>query len=283
MKTAVVTGSTSGIGLSIALNLTRKGYRVICVGHSEMNCKKANEYLMSENPEADIIWFRAELMQQREVNRVAEEISRCVEEECGGKLHALINNAGGVRSWYTTTDEGYEQQFALNHLAQFMLTYRLMPYIQNARGKVLMTCSGSHKGIKMRWDDVMLSKRYNPLTAYKQSKLAGILFAKGLRDRGIRAYAIDPGLVKTQIGNKGTGGLVNAVWNFRKRQGVNPDVSAQTYVYICENDEADGLYYKLCKERKYSPQVTRENADRLFALSERLCAVSYDKGERGIV
>jgi NAD(P)-dependent dehydrogenase (short-subunit alcohol dehydrogenase family) len=118
-------------------------------------------------------------MQQREVVRVADEINQYLNEKCNGELYALINNAGCVRSWYMTTDEGYEQQFALNHLAGFLLTYKLLPALKKAQGRVIMTGSESHKGIKVNWDNIMLLRRYNPLTAYKQSKLCNILFAKG--------------------------------------------------------------------------------------------------------
>jgi len=219
-------------------------------------------------------------MQQREVVRVAGEIAEILEHENEDKLDILVNNAGCVRSWYTTTEEGYEQQFALNHLAGFLLTYHLLSQLRRAGGKVIMTGSNSHKHFRMRWNDVMLTRGYNPLTAYKQSKLSNILFAKGLNDRyaqeGIRACVVDPGLVRTDIGNKNTGGLVNWIWGLRKKHGVPVEVPARTYGYLCDqNLEANELYYYLCSPRRYSRQVTHENADRLFSLSERLCGVAY--------
>ena len=146
-----------------------------------------------------------------------------------------------------------------------------------------MTGSASHKGMKVRWDDVMMRQRYHPLIAYKQSKLCDILFAKALNDRydkiGVRAYVVDPGLVQTAIGNKETGSLVNFVWSLRKRFGVSPEVPARTFAYLCETDGAlQGLYYSDCQERSYSREVTCTNADRLFLLSERLCGVCFGKG-----
>lgn len=280
MKTVVITGATSGIGYEIARMLARLDCTVIGIGRSEESCGHACERIRSENPGRKIAYFTADLMQQREINRLAEELSAYLTEHCGGALDALINNAGCVRSWYTTTEEGYEQQFALNHLAGFLLTYRLLPFIQKARGKVIMTGSESHKGIRVHWDDVMLAGGYHPLTAYKQSKLCNMLFAKGLNDRlldrGVRAYVVNPGLVNTDIGNKQTGGLVDLVWRLRKRHGVLPDVPARTYAFLCgAGNEPGGLYYYLCREGKCGRQVTSENADRLFALSERLCGVSF--------
>jgi len=223
-------------------------------------------------------------MQEREVLRVADEIITRLNTDGHGELYALINNAGCIRSWYATTEEGYEQQFALNHLAGFLLTYKLLPLLQKANGRVMITSSGSHKGITVNWEDVMLRRGYNPLTAYKQSKLCNLLFAKALNDRyatkPIHAYAIDPGLVNTNIGNKKTGVLVNLIWSLRKRHGVAPTIPAQTYAFLCEQEHApQGLYYYLGREAPYSKQVTSENASRLFMLSERLCGIQYSKEE----
>jgi NAD(P)-dependent dehydrogenase (short-subunit alcohol dehydrogenase family) len=270
--------------LETARILTRQDCFVIGIGHSAGNCALAEENILSENPNAKIIYFAADLMQQRDVLRVAAEIKACLNERCGGELYALVNNAGCVRSWYMTTEEGYEQQFALNYLAGFLLTYELLAFLRKANGLVMMTGSESHKGIKVHWNDVMLRRGYNPLTAYKQSKLCNILFAKGLNDRykasGLRAYVVDPGLVNTNIGNKKTGGLVNFIWAVRKRSGVAPAVPAKTYAFLCgQQEHPEGLYYYLCRENTCSKQVTSENADRLFALSERLCGIRYNKKE----
>ena len=219
-------------------------------------------------------------MQQREVERVASQIIQLLQDRNENRLDVLINNAGCVRSWYTTTEEGFEQQFALNHLASFLLTYRLLSQLKRAQGRVIFTGSESHKHMRMHWNDLMLTRGYNPLTAYKQSKLANILFAKGLNERylgdGITSYVVDPGLVCTDIGCKNTGGLVDWVWSRRKKHGVPPEVPAKTYAYLCETNPAPReLYYHLCKPNNYSCQVTHENAEKLFALSEKLCGIQY--------
>ena len=280
MNTIVVTGATSGIGLESVRLLAGEGHQILAVGHSQANCEKADRDIKTGLPNAKIEWFAADLMQQREVLQVAGEIKTWLDAHGNGSLFALINNAGCARSWYMTTEDGYEQQFALNYLAGFLLTHELLPYLLRVKGRVIMTSSQSHKGMRVQWNDVMLRKRYNPLTAYKQSKLCDVLFAQGLNDlyqiNGLHAYAVDPGLVNTDIGNK-TAGIVDFVWNLRKRHGVSPTVPAKTYHYLCEQAEAPfGLYYYLCKEKACSKHVTTENAKRLFALSEQLCGVHYE-------
>jgi NAD(P)-dependent dehydrogenase (short-subunit alcohol dehydrogenase family) len=280
MKTAVITGASSGIGFATSAELIQKGYRIIGIGHDKARCDEAEKQLRALSSDTDITFLCGDLMQQREVERIAGEISQLLAERSESRLEVLINNAGCVRSWYTTTEEGYEQQFALNHLASFLLTYRLLPHLKRAQGRVILTGSESHKHMRMRWNDVMLTRGYNPLTAYKQSKLANILFAKGLNERylgdGITSYVVDPGLVCTDIGCKNTGGLVDWIWSRRKKYGVQPEVPAKTYAYLSETNPAPReLYYHLCKPNSYSCQVTHENADKLFALSEKLCGIQY--------
>lgn len=282
-KTVAVTGATSGIGFAVCEGLLKSGCRVIAVGHSSSRCDTAAEKLRADFPNGYITFLCADLMQQAEVSRLAEEIRQDLEENSGGALDALVNNAGCIRSWFMTTSEGYEQQFALNHLAGFLLTHELFPNLVEGDGSVLMTSSGSHKMMKVNWQDIMYQKRYRPLLAYKQSKLCNVLFAYSLNERyaacGIRAYAIDPGLVQTDIGQKNTGKLVDFIWKRRKKHGVQPDVPAGIYCRLIDGaSKSEGLYHALDGVRPHNRFVTQKNADRLFTLSEKLCRISF--GER---
>lgn len=279
IKTIVITGATSGIGFAVSKLLASHGHHLICIGRTTENCDIAKQKILKEFPDANITYFFGDLMQQSEVNKISSEIIAYL-DEYSDSLDVLINNAGCVRSWYTTTENGYEQQFALNHLAAFLLTFRLLPYLKKSNGKVIMTGSGSHKMMKIHWKDIMFSKKYNPLLAYKQSKLCNILFAYEFNrlfyNNGIKAFVVDPGLVNTDIGNKQTGGIVNTVWSYRKKHGVSAEIPAKTYAFLCEQDnEINGLYYHLCEKQKYSKYVNNENAERLFKLSEKLTGIQY--------
>jgi len=280
VKTIIVTGATSGIGLAVCRALALQGEHVIGIGRDGQRCEASEKTLREAVPGAEVKYFCADLMQQNQVLRVADELCRYLDGR-GAALDVLINNAGGVRSWYATTEEGYEQQFALNHLAGFLLTWRLMPYLKRVSGRVIFTGSASHKHMKIHWNDIMFKRHYSCLMAYKQTKLCNMLFAGELnrryRGEGVRAYVVDPGLVHTEIGCKQTGGIVSWFWGIRSRRGIAPQEAAGTYVYLCNADPApEALYLKQCRAVKYGRRAADRNAaENLFQLSERLCGVHY--------
>ena len=286
MHTAIVTGATSGIGLAVSKALAADGWRVVLLGRTPEKGGQALAEIRALHPNAELAYFHADLMQQQQVLQVADQLTAYLDSRCEGCLHALINNAGAVRAWYTTTQEGYEQQFALNHLAGFLLTHRLMPALKKGRGRMILTGSGSHKHCRVHWEDAMYQRRrYNPLGAYKQSKLCNLLFAAEFNHRfvkdGVRAYVVDPGLVRTDIGFKQTGGLVSLVWAWRKAQGVPPEIPAQTYAFLCKPPFAEtSLYYYDRKPAAYDRHADDPAAQkRLFDWSEKLCGLSSFGGD----
>lgn len=278
VKTVIISGATSGIGFAVAREFASQNWQVIGLGRNDERCRSAQEDLKSQFPNNHIRYFSADLMQLSEVQRISDILTDYLQQNCNGRLDVLINNAGCVRSWYSTTEDGIEQQFALNHLAGYLLTRRLLENLLQAEGQILFAGSRSHRGIDLKWDDIMYKKHYRPLRAYKQSKLCNLLTAYELNKRysrsNLRAYVIDPGLVRTDIGNKQTGWLVNIIWSLRKQQGKPAQIPARTYTYICLSEKKmDGLYYYGNKTRRYSRHVNADNAVRLYDFSARLCGL----------
>ena len=283
-KTIVITGATAGIGRAALRAMAARGAYVIGVGRSPARCQESKQAILAEAPYARIDFAVADLSSQRQVRNLADSIRDHVESSGGGKIDALVNNAGTVSSWYTATEDGYELQFAVNYLAAFLLTHELMPLLEKApSARIVTVSSSSHYGTKMRWEDVMYRKRYNILKAYKQSKLANVLFSAEVNRRldtasRIRAYAADPGLVSTQIGLKGTSGIENWVWRKRMEGGVGPAQGAETIVFLATDPSVEGsneVYWKDCQPKRPSRYAQRtEEADRLWVLSERLCGVA---------
>ncbi|MFH1512701.1 MAG: SDR family NAD(P)-dependent oxidoreductase [Bacillota bacterium] len=279
MKTIVITGATSGIGYAVCRAFAGLRWAVLGIGRSEEKCAAVAKKLRAEFPDAVIGFFPCDLSKQAEILMLGDALTRTLEDRFDGKLNALVNNAGCVRSHYTTTEDGVETVFAVNHLAAFLLTKQLLPALYMARGRVLVTASQSHKHTRMRWNDVMLTGGYRPLLAYKQSKLCNLLFAREFNRRfselGVRCCGIDPGLVNTDIGEKNTSGIVKLFWRLRKGSGVAAETAAKTYVRVLTADTADALYYGQDSPRWYSRQVSDANAARLWTLSERLCGTAF--------
>ena len=283
-KTFVVTGATSGIGQAAARQLAERGAHVIGVGRSPEKCRQQQDALAQAYPQAKVKYLVADLSLQSHVRRLADEITTHLN---GSGLHGLINNAGAVPFWYTLTAEGFETQWATNHLAGFLLTHLLLPELSRPdMARVVTVSSNSHYGGSIHWDDVQMRRRYQPLKAYQQSKLANVLFSAEFNRRrpggpNLRAFAADPGLVKTDIGAKKNPGLVGWVWRWRASGGISPDESARGVVFLaCEpsiHDSPD-VYWKHSRPKPPTPYaLDPAHAARLWELSAQMAGLPYAK------
>ena len=275
MKTAVVTGATSGIGLSTVKRLVGRDVCVIGIGRDENRCKAAKEEVLRYAPLAEVEYILSDLSTTRGVRDAAAQVKVLT-----GRVDLLIHCAGTVSSWFVSTSEGFELQFAVNHLAPFLLTLELMDCLEKSDdARVLVVSSASHYHTRVRWEDIMMRRHYSCLAAYKQSKLLNVLFIKELARRypSVTGFAVDPGLVNTSIGLKGTRGIERAVWKWRMSRGVAPDVPAgHLAVLACDPafSGKSGGYWKDGRELAPSPAARDEReAERLWALSEKLCGL----------
>jgi retinol dehydrogenase 12 len=122
---------------------------------------------------------------------------------------------------------------------------------------------------------------YNCLMVYKQSKLCNVLFThefnRRMKDTGVRAYAVDPGLVNTDIGKKGTGGFISWFWGMRSKHGVSPYVPAQTITYLCEQgcdfSPKWAYFYNSAEKEPSKPSRDCVGMKRLWEISEQLCGI----------
>jgi NAD(P)-dependent dehydrogenase (short-subunit alcohol dehydrogenase family) len=282
-RVAVVTGATGGIGLAAARLLSRSGAYVLGIGRDIARCRSAESDIRDACPGALVEYVTGELSSLRQVRALAAELTGRIETACGGRLDILAHIAGTVSSWRAQTEDAYEMQFAVNHLAPFLLTHELMPLLrQSGDARVLAVSSGSHYRARVRWDDVMLHRRYRALAAYGQSKLCNVLFITELarREAGscLSAYAFDPGLVNTDIGSKGTRGIERFVWEKRRRHGRSPEEPAEYLAALVTEpgfSGQTGMYWrdgrvKTPSRRARDPLAAR----RLWELSEELCGFS---------
>lgn len=284
-RSIVITGATSGLGWAAAQALEARGAYVLGVGRSSIRCAQVQSELRTMVPSSRTAFLVADLSSQRQVLDLAASIRSRLEGAPGGKLDVLINNAAAVSSWFMATEDGYELQFAVNHLAPFLLTHELLPLLERAPSpRVITVSSGSHRGAEIHWKDVMFRRHYGTLKAYQQSKLANVLFTAEFNRRAeghsrICAYAADPGLVNTAIGSKQTYGIARWFWEWRRRSGASAERGAETILFLAADPSVEGSrepYWRNCRPVAPSEYALREaEAARLWDLSERLCGITY--------
>ncbi len=282
-KAVVITGATSGIGLAAARNLAASNFFVVGVGRSEEKCRIAKTLIQTESPNSAVEYLTADLSVQRNIRELAASIENLTASRGCEGLAGLVNNAATVASWYTTTAEGYELQFAVNHLAPFLLTRLLLPLLQSApEARIVTVSSGSHRSGRIHWDDLHLRKGYHLLKAYRQSKLANVIFTYELARRlgkhgSVRAFAADPGLVNTGLGQKNTLGFESWFWSKRRKHGVGSDHAAKTIVHLITapiKTLGNGTYWLEGKPiRSGRVSYNRDAACRLWERSERMCGI----------
>lgn len=282
-KTFVVTGATSGIGLAVAGQLVEGGYALIGVGRSAERCRAASAKLRHQRQDAQLEFLTADLSLQSQVARVAADIRSVLASWDRTSLDGLINNAATVPFWQTLTPEGFDMQWAVNHLAPFLLSVQLLPLIKAAPcGRVITVSSGSHYHTRLAWQDIQLRRHYSALSAYNQSKLANVLFTVELdrrlrADCRARAFAADPGLVDTEIGLKSNSFIARWAWNVRRRGGISPEESARGIVFLATEpslqDKPD-IYWKHGRPKAPDPYALNlEAAGQLWRLSAQMCGL----------
>lgn len=281
--TYVVTGATSGIGRCVARGLVELGHHVIGVGRSADRCAVTLHDFENVGERGHVEICLADLSLQSEVRRLAAEVEGVLGRWDINRLDGLVNNAATFSFWQTLTLEGFEMQWAVNHLAPFLLTHELLPLLRAARSaRVVTVSSGSHYGAKFNWEDLQLQRRYNPLRAYGQTKLANVAFTTELNRRlgaqsSVQAFAADPGLVNTDIGAKAHSRLAGWVWAVRRRGGAEPQEAAEGILEVLLADSVDashGVYWKHGKPKAPNPHALEPAVGRrLWEVSSQMCGL----------
>lgn len=276
-KTCVITGATSGIGFGIAKGLAAKNFELALIGRDPARGNDVVESLKRQTGNTAISYFNIDLSSQKQIRNTGERIRSTYR-----KIDVLINNAGVWTSRCEFTEDNIEKQFAVNHLAYFLLTHILYPNIANSsEARVINIGSDSHKFGKMNFEDLNLQHSYHGLKAYGQSKLANLLFTYEFNRRKLHShisvYCVQPGLVKTDIGVKHTNPFHSFMWKLRRLGGMTPDEAAETAIFLTTAPEAagrSGLYWDKSKPKPSSPRSQNlEDAARLWKVSEQLCGI----------
>ncbi len=271
---ALVTGASSGIGLETARGLASHFAVVGIVARNPQRLEKAAEDLASTG--ARIETFQADFSSLAEVRRLARDI-----KEKFPSLSVLVNNAGVWHKDRTLSEDGYEETFAVNHLAHFVLTNELKDLlVAGAPSRVVNVSSSMHLRVKsMKWDDLMFDEGWKGFRAYSHSKLANVLFSNELarrwKDLGITSNAVHPGNVRSRITRN------NALLNFLHRSSIArvfilpEEAGAKTPLHVATAAELKGVtgkyFVESSKEAKPNP-VSQDVAEgrRLWDVSQQL-------------
>ncbi|WP_191965875.1 MULTISPECIES: SDR family oxidoreductase [Haloferax] len=279
-RTALVTGSTAGIGRETALALGRLGATVFVHGRNRDAGRQVASAIDDAGGEA--IFFRADLADVETVHRLADEV-----RDRTDRLDILVNNAGAHFSTGQLTADDVEKTFAVNHLAPFVLTHDLRDVLSED-GRVVTVSSGVHPRADGTFD-VTTVDHYDGLDAYARSKLANILFTVGLARRldGPTANCCHPGLVpsshlwrEASIPVRLGVGLLSLLPH-RLVSGFadTPATGAETTVYLAASPAVEGTsgrYFSDCAPEEPSALATDEALVRkLWELSEELSGVSW--------
>jgi NAD(P)-dependent dehydrogenase (short-subunit alcohol dehydrogenase family) len=273
-KNILITGATDGIGKQGAKELSAMGANLILVGRSRERCQHAVEDVIAFSGNSQVDYILADLSSMSQVSNLADEVIARFPQ-----LDVLINNAGGSFLKRQETEDGFEQTFALNHLAYFLLTNRFLPLLESTpNSRIISTSSGSHYRVKkMRFNDLQLKHGYFIFTAYKLSKLANVLFtyalSRKLVGKPVTVNCFHPGLVDTGIFSKIPvfGGLID--WHISRR-AISVEEGADTMVYLASSadvTESSGSYYYKREVQVTNPiSYDLEAQDRLWEISAEM-------------
>jgi NAD(P)-dependent dehydrogenase (short-subunit alcohol dehydrogenase family) len=272
-STVLITGGTSGIGQETARGLAKLGAKVIIVGRDPARIEQTVAWLRREAGHDRVHGMQADLSSLAEVRLLAEQFRRKQD-----RLDVLVNNAGSMFGERVLTGDGFERTWALNHLAYFLLTLELLDLLKaSAPARIVNVASEMHRGGEIDFENLQGEKHFACIPAYRQSKLANILFTKALPRRligtGVTANALHPGAVATGMGRDMVG-LMKLANRLCQLFFLSPRKGAATSVYLASSagvEKVTGKYFVKCRET--APAGVSMNME----LQERLWRVSLEQ------
>lgn len=257
MKTILLTGATSGIGLEASVTLAREGHRVVMVGRDEQKTLACVADVKQRSGQPHVEHLLCDFASQASIRAMAAAF-RAKHE----RLDVLVNNAGTVFNERGLTGDGIEQTFAVNHLGYFLLTNLLLDLVvKSAPSRIVVVSSAGHYRATMNLDDLGFEKGgYSIMGAYTRSKLANVMMTRSLsrklEGKGVTVNALHPGGVATNIW-AGAPGWAQPVLAVAKRLFmITSEQGSRTISYLATSPEVEGktgLYFE--KNRPQAPSL----------------------------
>ncbi|CAJ1082644.1 retinol dehydrogenase 12%2C like [Xyrichtys novacula] len=278
-KTVIITGANTGIGKETAIDLAKRGARIIMACRSAERGQAAVTEVIEGSGNQNVVYMKLDLADSKSIREFAEAVNK--DEP---KLNILINNAGVMVCPYGKTADGFEMQIGVNHMGHFLLTYLLIDLIKkSAPARIINVSSMAHSWGSIKLDDINSEKSYDKKAAYSQSKLANVLFTRSLAKRldgtGVTAYSLHPGVVQTDLWRHLNGPqqfIMKMVSPFTK----NSTQGAQTSIYCAVEpslEKESGGYYSDCAPANCSAAGKDDVlAEKLWELSCRMLSITWE-------
>ena len=233
-KNCIITGGTSGLGLSLVKKFIKNGFFVHIIARDNTKIKKLLNYFYERNLKS-FNFYQVDLAEESELKKAILQIKSLSE------IDVLINNAGALFLKKELNSKGVEKTFAVNYLSHFSLTVSLIDLIKKTKNSRIVNISSTfHKFAKLNLDDINSSKNYNGWIAYCNSKLMNILLNYKIGrvyDNSINCYAVNPGWLNTNFGNNNPSSLRFLLNLARRRFAKKPGNVADDIYNLCTDQE----------------------------------------------
>lgn len=273
-RTAFVSGTTHGIGLTTARELAESGHRVIMGCRNVQRGTLVRDHLIRSTGNEQVEVVGLDLAANRSVRDCVEQVLQRTD-----RLDVLVNNAGMMSSTRELSEDGIELTFAVNHLGPFLLTELLLDLLRaSAPARIVNVASRAHLRGALNLDRPLAEGRYRPMAAYSRSKLANVVYtlelAGRLRDTGVTVNCLHPGVVATNIFPSSSRPMQLAT-GFAKRFMLSPEEGAATTLYLATSPEVEGVtgeYFDQHRRRDEPAPAARDPVlqQRLYEYCARL-------------
>lgn len=270
-KICIITGANSGIGKATTIDLAKMNATIVMMCRSKERGEEAQKEIIELTGNKKVDLFLCDLSSQESIRKFVSEFKSKYQ-----KLHILINNAGVMLSKRGVSVDGFEMNFAVNHLAPFLLTNLLLDALKNsAPSRIINVSSAAHRMAKMDFDDLQSEKmKYRLMKIYGASKLALMLFSYELSRRlegtSVTVNTLHPGLVNTNLGQDQS----SFSQGFGKLFFKKPEKGAETSIYLASSQEVEGItgkYFAKKQQKQSSEESYNEDyAKRLWKLSAEM-------------
>ncbi len=273
-KVCLVTGATDGHGRAVARQLARRGAEVVLHGRSAEKCRLLQQEIAAEASGRAPTVLLCDLASQAEINRATSEFIAS-----GRPLHLLVNNAGLVSLRRQESVDHHELVFAVNYLAMFQFTLRLLPrLVESKPARIVNISSDAYRIAKLDLDDLALDP-YSFSNAYARSKLAVLYFtielARRIDGERVTVNAVDPGPIASNIGANNPGFLYSLARPMIRYLFPSADRAARTAMWVATDPalaDASGGYFRSQKQRREPLEFDEKLSERLWRTSMKLTA-----------